>query len=178
MIVGFYIAAFVAVFATAMAISRTHAVHALLYLIVSLLSVAVVFYSAGAPFVAALEAIIYAGAIMTLFIFVVMMLNLGPASKQQEAAWLTPRVWVGPAILSLVLLVEFIIVFTSVNGRVNATVIGPQEVGLALFTEYLLGVQLAGMILMAAVIGAYHLGKKKRRVVHRYLEMVKEPENV
>ena len=51
--------------------------HALLYLIVSLLAVAVVFYTLGAPFIAALEVIIYAGAIMVLFVFVVMMLNLG-----------------------------------------------------------------------------------------------------
>ena len=63
--------------ATVMMITRLNAVHALLYLIVSLLAVAVVFYTLGAPFVAALEVIIYAGAIMVLFVFVVMMLNLG-----------------------------------------------------------------------------------------------------
>ena len=60
--------------------------HALLYLIVSLLAVAVVFYTMGAPFVAALEVIIYAGAIMVLFVFVVMMLNLGEARSEYGAA--------------------------------------------------------------------------------------------
>ena len=73
----FYLAALVAVVATAMVITRLNTVHALLYMIVSLLALALVFYTLGAPFVAALEIIIYAGAIMVLFVFVVMMLNLG-----------------------------------------------------------------------------------------------------
>ena len=76
-------------------ITRLNAVHALLYLIVSLLAVAMIFYMLGAPFVAALEVIIYAGAIMVLFVFVVMMLNLG-AGRRAGAAWLNPRIWIGP----------------------------------------------------------------------------------
>ena len=64
--------------ATLRVITHTRAVHALLYFIVSLLAVAVIFYVLGAPMAAALEVIIYAGAIMVLFVFVVMMLNLGP----------------------------------------------------------------------------------------------------
>ena len=75
--VFFYIAVAIAIFSTIMAISRRNAIHALLYLILSLLAVSVVFYLLSAPFIAALEVIIYAGAIMVLFIFVVMMLNIG-----------------------------------------------------------------------------------------------------
>ena len=71
----FYLSAAVAVAATLMVVTRASAVHALLYLIVSLLAVAVVFFVLGAPFVAALEVIIYAGAVMVLFVFVIMMLN-------------------------------------------------------------------------------------------------------
>ena len=71
-----YISGFVAIISTLMVITRKNAVHALLYLIVSLLSVALVFFVLGAPFVAALEVIIYAGAIMVLFVFVIMMLNV------------------------------------------------------------------------------------------------------
>ena len=74
---AFYIAGAVAVLSTVLMLTRLNVVHALLYLIVSLLAVAVVFYVLGAPFVAALEVIVYAGAIMVLFVFVVMMLNLG-----------------------------------------------------------------------------------------------------
>ena len=84
--VAFYIAAIVAIVSTVLTITRLNAVHALLYLIVSLLAVAVVFYTMGAPFVAALEVIIYAGAIMVLFVFVVMMLNLGKRAAIAEAA--------------------------------------------------------------------------------------------
>jgi NADH-quinone oxidoreductase subunit J len=75
-VILFYLASIVAVIATLLAITRRHAVHALLYLVVSLLAVAVVFYVLGAVFVAALEVMVYAGAIMVLFVFVVMMLNV------------------------------------------------------------------------------------------------------
>src|SRR5678809_1750553 len=97
----FYTAATVSVLATVMVITRLNAVHALLYLIVSLLSVAMIFFRLGAPFIAALEVIIYAGAIMVLFIFVMMMLNIGDRATRMERAWLSPRAWVGPAILAV-----------------------------------------------------------------------------
>nr|AFT63984.1 NADH dehydrogenase I chain J-like protein [gamma proteobacterium D250] len=73
----FYLTAAVAIVSTAMVIFHKNAVHALLYLVTSLLSVAVIFYQFGAPLAAALEVIIYAGAIMVLVIFVIMMLNQG-----------------------------------------------------------------------------------------------------
>ena len=67
-----------------MVITRYHPIHALLYLTVSFLAVAMIFLSVGAPFVAVLEIILYAGAIIVLLIFVVMMLNLGTETAQQE----------------------------------------------------------------------------------------------
>ena len=108
----FYISAAVAVLATADGRSRgRNAVHALLYLIVSLLAVAVIFFTLGAPFVAALEVIIYAGAIMVLFVFVIMMLNLGAGAGDAGAALAAaPRAWIGPALLALVLLAELVYV--------------------------------------------------------------------
>ena len=108
----FYISAIVAVISTLLVITRTNTVHALLYLIVSLLAVALIFFALGAPFVAALEVIIYAGAIMVLFIFVIMMLNLGGAHAKEEAQLLTPGIWRGPAILCLILAMELIYLFT------------------------------------------------------------------
>jgi NADH-quinone oxidoreductase subunit J len=75
----FILSGIIAVASAAMAISRSNAVHALLYLVVSLLAVGMVFFILGAPFAAALEVIVYAGAIMVLFIFVIMMLNAGGA---------------------------------------------------------------------------------------------------
>src|SRR5271157_3694761 len=87
----FYIAGAVAVISTILMLTRLNLVHALLYLIVSLLAVAVDFFVLGAPFAAALEAIVYAGAIMVLFLFVVMMLNVG-RDTETERQWLTPGI--------------------------------------------------------------------------------------
>ena len=83
---AFYIAAAVAVLATLRVITHTNPVHALLNLIVSLLAVAMIFFALGAPFAGMLEIIVYAGAIMVLFVFVIMMLNMGDAAIEQEKA--------------------------------------------------------------------------------------------
>jgi NADH-quinone oxidoreductase subunit J len=167
----FYIASAVAILSTIMVITRTNAVHALLYLILSLLSVAVIFFVAGAPFVAALEIIIYAGAIMVLFTFVVMMLNTGEKAINQERKWLTSTIWLGPGVLSLILLGLYMLVITSSPPTpMDAEIVSPKFVGVSLFSKYLLGVEIAAMLLMAAIIGAYHLGKQKKKVVHRFLE--------
>jgi NADH-quinone oxidoreductase subunit J len=156
----FYISAVVAALSTFMVITRKNAVHALLYLIVSLLAVALVFFSLGAPFAAALEVIIYAGAIMVLFVFVIMMLNLGTEATKQESEWLTPGIWLGPSVLAMVLAAELIyILMTGLVLTSTAGIIGPRQVGIALFGPYVLGVELASMLLLAGLIGAYHLGR-------------------
>ncbi len=156
----FYISAVIAVLSTFLVITRKSAVHALLYLIVSLLAVALIFFSLGAPFVAALEVIIYAGAIMVLFVFVIMMLNLGSEAAIQESLWMSPGTWTGPSILAAVLALELLYVFTTDRARLySASLIGPKQVGIALFGPYVLGVELASMLLLAGLIGAYHLGR-------------------
>jgi NADH-quinone oxidoreductase subunit J len=167
----FYLAAAVAILATVMVVTQYNLIHALLYLVVSFLAISVVFFTLGAPFMAALEIIIYAGAIVVLIIFVIMMLNLTHEDVQHEREWLQPRVWIGPAVLSLVLLAELVYLLT----RDETTVAGSQAVeakavGLALFGPYVLGVELSGMLLMAGIVGAYHLGRQKKKIVHRFLE--------
>jgi NADH-quinone oxidoreductase subunit J len=155
----FYISSVVAIISTVMVITRLNTVHALLYFIVSLLSVALIFFVLGAPFVAALEVIIYAGAIMVLFVFVVMMLNLGPQAVKQEREWLSAGMWLGPVILAIILLTELIYLLARYQGRPTG-IVGPKQVGIALFGPYLLGVELASMLLLAGLIGAYHLGRR------------------
>ncbi len=156
----FYLSAVVAVLSTLMVITRTRAVHALLYLIVSLLAVALIFFTLGAPFVAALEVIIYAGAIMVLFVFVIMMLNLGSDAARQESQWLQPGMWTGPALLCLILAFELIYLFVEERERLaSITEVTPKQVGIALFGPYVIGVELASMLLLAGLIGAYHLGR-------------------
>ena len=156
----FYLAAMIAVAATVMAITRLNAVHALLYLIVSLLAVALVFFLLGAPFAAALEVIIYAGAIIVLFVFVVMMLNLGPQTIDQERHWLRPGMWIGPSVLAALLFAELIYILIRVHPMTAAAEVGPKQLGLTLFGPYLLGVELASMLLLAGLVGAYHLGQR------------------
>jgi NADH-quinone oxidoreductase subunit J len=160
---AFYLSAAVAVFATAMVVSRPNAVHALLYLVVSLLAVALMFYILGAPFAAALEVIIYAGAIMVLFVFVVMMLNLGEQAVARERGWLSPRIWFGPAGLSAVLLVELLVVlFAGARKSAAPALVDARRVGIALFGPYLLAVELASMLLLAGLVGAWQLGRSDR----------------
>jgi NADH-quinone oxidoreductase subunit J len=157
----FYIAAAVAVVSTVMVITRLNAIHALLYLIVSLLAVAVIFFTLGAAFAAALEVITYAGAIMVLFIFVIMLLNLGPRATAQESRWLSPHSWIGPTILAFVLVGELAFIIARGSLHAPAAVpVEPKQVGLALYGPYLLGVELAALLLLAGMVGARRLGRE------------------
>ncbi len=167
----FYITAIIAIISTLLVVTRTSAVHALLYLIVSLLSISVIFFILGAPFIAALEVIIYAGAIMILFVFVVMMLNQGKESLRQEKEWFKIKNWIGPSILSLILLVELIYVFTSLDTpEGNTGIVDTYEVSTSLFGPYILGVEMVAMLLMTATVGAFHIGSEKKTEYHRYLK--------
>jgi NADH-quinone oxidoreductase subunit J len=166
----YYIAASIAIISTIMAISGRNAIHSLLFLILSLLAISVVFYLLEAPFVAALEVIIYAGAIMVLFIFVTMMLNIG-LEKKQERRWLNRRMWIIPSLLAVILFVDLILALRNLPPvAVSKQVILPKQVGISLFTTYLPAVEIAAILLMAGVIGAYHLGSQKKKVLHRFLE--------
>jgi NADH-quinone oxidoreductase subunit J len=167
----FYISSIVAIVSTIMVITRYHPVHALMYLAVSFLAVGMVFLSLGAPFVAALEIIVYAGAIIVLFIFVVMMLNLGRETARQEKEWLKPKVWLIPSILVLILLVEMIVLlFKDSSTEMQVSVVDPRKVALSLYGEYIIAVELTGFLLMAGIVGAAHIGKHTRKELHRFLQ--------
>ena len=155
----FYLSSAVALVAAALAIGRRNPFHGLLYVVVSLLAVAVVFFSLGAPFAAALEIIVYAGAIIVLFVFVVMMLNLRSSERRPAAALTSPAMWVGPGALALVLLIELAIVLVTGDAATTADgAVGPKEVSVALFGPYALGVELASFLLLAGLVGAVYLG--------------------
>ncbi|GAB3675440.1 NADH-quinone oxidoreductase subunit J [Salinisphaera aquimarina] len=166
MFIAFYAAALVAVVATLRVITCANPVHALMYLIMSLLSVAVVFYALGAPFAATLEVIVYAGAIMVLFVFVIMMLNLNVETMDRERRWLAPSVWIGPGVLGVILLVVMAMALTSGDslGTIEGSPLDAQRVGMALFGPYVLVVELAAFVLLAALVVAAHLGRDDRDV--------------
>ena len=156
----FYLTSAIALAATVAALTRTNAAHALIYLILSMLALAVLFFLLGAPFAAALEVLVYAGAIMVLFMFVVMMLNLGPAGVEQERTWLRPRSWVVPGIMAALLLLQLVLALRHGGGLTAGEEVPPRAVGLTLFGPYVLAVELASMLLLAGLVGAYHLGRR------------------
>ena len=161
----FYLMALVAIVSTVRVVTNTNPVHALLSLIVSLLAVAGMFMIVGAPFAGALEIIVYAGAIMVLFVFVVMMLNLGQDTVEQESKWLTSSAWAYHALMSFImgLLLVWMLGsdYTQSVALMGQEIVGPKEVGQALFTHYLLLVEVAAMLLLAALVAAFHIGKRE-----------------
>ena len=108
---------------------------------------------------------------MVLFIFVVMMLNLGKAGVKQEQKWLSPSMWIAPSIFALILLVEFIYLLSiGTPEAIAPKEIEPWELGRSLFSTYLIAVELTALLLMAGIVGSYHLGRKKKKAVHRYIK--------
>ena len=159
----FYLCAAVAVVSAVLAVTRLNASHALLFMVVLLLSLALIFYLLGAPFAAALTVIVYAGAIVVLLLFAVMLLNLGRESVAGERRLLAPRVWILPAVLAAILLAELVFLLRLAPARELRGPVGLKAVGLALFGPYLLGVELASFLLLAGLISAVHLGRRLTR---------------
>lgn len=156
----FYISGVTAIIAALMVITRTSAINALIYLIILFLSIAAMLYSLGAAFAALMEIIVYAGAIMTLFVFAVMLLNLGKSAEKEESNRLSPRIWVVPVLLSCALLAMFVSILNRSGSEPIRFAAAPQEVGINLFTQYPAGVELASVLLLAALIAAYLFGER------------------
>ncbi len=99
---------------------------------------------------------------MVLFVFVVMMLNLGERATAMERQWLRPGMWVGPGILAAILIGELFYLLSGAGQAINSAAVEPKQVGIALYGPYLVGVELASLLLMGALVGAYHLGWWRR----------------
>ncbi|WWP01275.1 MAG: NADH-quinone oxidoreductase subunit J [Candidatus Dasytiphilus stammeri] len=155
----FYICGTIAVVSILRVITHSNIVHALLYLIIFVLALSGVFVSLNAAFAGALEVIIYAGAVMVLFVFVVIMLNLNQ-HQSNERYWLQPSLWLAPCILSL-LLYSIHHIHIPIN-YVSGDILNAKNVGILLFGSYMLVMELASMLLLAAMIVAFHIGHKSR----------------
>ena len=152
---------------------RSHnAVHSALWLVLNFTAIAVLYVVLNAPFIAMVQITVYAGAIMVLFIFAIMMLNLGKATIEWERQLLSPRVWVLPTVLTLVLAAELIYLLVARKGLPGSGIeqVSPAQIGAELFGPYVLGVEIAAFLLMAGLVGAYHIGRREKKVVHRYLK--------
>ena len=162
----FYFSAALAIVASLKVITGKNTVHALLYLVVSLLAVAVCFYLMGAPFAAGLEVIVYAGAILVLFVFAIMMFGLGqdetlnaPLSHSFKLSNI--NLWVGPSLIAILLLSELIFAIDSstVQEKLTSNIIDAKQVGILLYGPYLLAVEIASFLLLAGLIAGYHFAK-------------------
>ncbi len=161
----FYLLGAVALVTTALAIIQRNPVYAVIYLVKSIFALALIFYLLGAPLVAALQVIVYAGAIMVLFLFVIMMLEITPVSARKSSApgWLS---WTPVVLVALVLAVMTLLLIgldpVAEQGipRWHAT---PRDFGYALFNEYALAVKIISFQLSFAAVGAFHIGLTERR---------------
>jgi len=162
----FYITAGIALIGALLTVTRYNAVHALLYLVITMMAISLIFFLLGASFAAALQIIVYAGAIMVLFVFVTMMLHQGEITIKQESMLFRPGRSIGVTFLSVILFAETLYLlspladatFTTTGAQINH--IGAKEIGLQLFGPYLILVEVSALLLLTALIGAFHLGRR------------------
>ncbi len=157
----FYLLAAVIVAATSLAITRRDAVHAVVYLVISFFGSALLFYLLGAPFLAVLEVIIYAGAIMVLFLFIIMMLRLEPRARPLGSV---VRQWLPAVVLGAVALaVAAILVLANPASQapLHMAMAPPVEFGRYVFHRFWFPVEIASFLLFVALVGALYLGRRE-----------------
>ncbi len=162
MAVTFYIAALVAIVAALSVVLQRTPVYSALSLIVVLCSLAVMYLLLNAPFIAVLQVIIYAGAIMVLFVLVIMLLNAGreePSDRSQLAHWL------GGPLLAIFLVELLFVVWREFRAEnrfpVSPVDASPRAIGSLLFQNYVLPFEVTSILILVAVLGAVVLAKKQ-----------------
>ncbi len=159
----FYFLSAVAIISAILVITRKNAVHSALSLIVTLLSLAGLYLMLYAPFVAGVQVILYAGGIMVLFLFVIMLVNLEKVAKQEQFN----KQWHIGLLACLVLGSMFLYVVTKGKAIFPANVVtmpeaeNSQKVGLLLYQNYLLPFEIASLLLLVAIVGAVVMAKKR-----------------
>jgi NADH-quinone oxidoreductase subunit J len=150
----------IAVGGALMVVTRRHPMSSALYLILTLFSVAALFVLRQAHFLAAIQVIVYAGAVVVLFIFVIMLINVPEGRLPSERV--SGMRFVGVMAAGL-LIVETAVLARrfAVPSKAAVDVGSVQAVGRALFTDYLFAFEVTSVLLLAAVIGAIALAKKK-----------------
>jgi NADH-quinone oxidoreductase subunit J len=168
----FYLFAAVTVIGALVVVSQRNPVYSLLSLVGAFFGLCGLYVLLEAPFLAVVQIIVYAGAIMVLFLFVVMLLN---APREDVASPYGPAyvtLTTGPrkafALLSLVLLVElafivgYYVVAAPASGPARAAhVSSVREIGVSIFTDYSLAFEATSVLILVAMVGAVVLAKKK-----------------
>lgn len=159
----FYFLSAIALISAILVITRKNPVHSALSLIVTLLSLAGLYLMLYAPFVTGVQIIVYAGGIMVLFLFVIMLVNIERAMKEEEFN----KQWIAGTAASLLLGGLFLTVY--LKGRAifptqftqAAEQLNTQEVGMLIFQNYLLPFEIASLLLLVAIVGAVVMAKKR-----------------
>ncbi len=164
LILFFALAAVAVGAALAMLFSR-NAVYSALFLVLNFATIAVFFLLLGAPFIAMAQVTVYAGAIMVLFLFVIMLLGAEQIQQPRRGGWQRPVA----ILLALVLLVEAAVLIFG-HGALGITIqpapsayANPQAIGTALFSDFLLPFEVTSVLLLAAMVGAIVLTKEERK---------------
>jgi NADH-quinone oxidoreductase subunit J len=158
--ITFYLLAFVIAASTVIAITRRNVVHAVVYLTLSFLGTGLLFFQLGAPLLAVFEVIIYAGAIMVLFIFIIMVLGLEADTKSTR---LYLRSWLPAILLGGITLAAAVLVIETSPERsfiLPVAMASPLEFGRFLYQHYWLPVEITSFLLFVALVGALYLGRR------------------
>lgn len=158
----FYILAGVTVIATIFAITEKHPVHAIVYLVTSFFALAVVFYLLAAPLIAMFEVIIYAGAVMVLFLFVIMMLDQGHPEDARRPPLSHCLPALGLAGVILVCLALLVAGRTPPSPAAASQLGSVKEFSLALFGRYGVAIEIISLQLLFAVVGVLYLGRRRK----------------
>jgi NADH-quinone oxidoreductase subunit J len=159
----FYLLSAVAVISAILVITRTNPVHSAISLIFTLLSLAGLYLMLYAPFVAGVQIILYAGGIMVLFLFVIMLVNIERSQREVQFN----QQWHVGILASLVLGILFVFVYKRgssifpVNPVAMPEPQNVQQVGMGLFRSYLLPFEIASLLLLVAIVGAVVMAKKR-----------------
>lgn len=172
-LIAFYLFAFIMLLSAMMVITARSPVHSVLFLILAFFNAAGLFILLGAEFVAMILVIVYVGAVAVLFLFVVMMLDMGFAELRKGAMKYVP---VG-LLIGGVLLAELAIVYagwsfapdykSNMNNAIPEGVSNTEALGALIYTNYVFAFQIAGLVLLVAMIGAIVLTHRQRPGVRR-----------
>ncbi|MBL0328021.1 MAG: NADH-quinone oxidoreductase subunit J [Bacteroidetes bacterium] len=157
----FYLLSFLALMFASMVVITKNPIHSVLYLVLTFFAIAGHYVLLNAQFLAAVHIIVYAGAIMVLFLFVIMLLNLNKETEPGKSIWLKASAVVASGLLLVVFVgaIKGATVIQSTN-PFNANIGLIENLGMTLFNEFLLPFELASVLLLSAMVGAVMLGKK------------------
>lgn len=160
----FYLIAFLSIFFALMTIFTKNPVHSVLYLVVTFFTFTIHYILLNAQFLAVVNFIVYMGAIMVLFLFVLMLLNMNKDTEPMKST----AVKIMGTIAGMCMLATFLGSFKVIESN-NQFVTGNTDVGLVknlgkvLFDEFLLPFELSSILLLTAMVGAILLAKKERK---------------